>query len=178
MVDPRRPATSTRPKTRRHPVSTNSFRTCTGNLELGGESVHAASAEWAGRTTTSAAGRLIGHDVGRSVGAASTILRPRRPVDRSAGHRARAARASGGSKAAGGATRRVTSSRPTAGRSSEGQVFEYDPRQRDAEADLRVTDGERPRQPGQHHRDAARRPPALRGRGGRSQRCRRAAWSA
>ena len=62
-----------------------------------------------------------------------------------------------------GRPRRATSSRPTAASAREGQVFEYDPADRDAQADLRLADRQRSRQPRQHHGDAARRPAALRG---------------
>ena len=61
------------------------------------------------------------------------------------------------------------------GSAGEGQVFEYDPRDETLTRHLRRAEREQRRQPGQHHRDAARRPAALRGRGRQQLHRRRAA---
>ena len=55
----------------------------------------------------------------------------------------REAPSSGGSRAAGGATSRATSCPPTADRSREGQVFEYDPINETHQAHLRLDDRQR-----------------------------------
>ena len=99
-------------------------------------------------------------------GCGSTIRWRRRRSRATRRARPRAARASAGSKARGGAIGTGYFLSTNGGSVGEGQVFEYDPDDETVKVIYDAPNANGRRQPGQHDRHAARRPAALR-------RCRR-----
>ena len=126
-----------------------------------------------GRTPTSAV-LPRRHDVGRRVGARSTIPRATGDDLLSAGRRRQGRRRFRRLEGAGGAIAPGISCRPTAASVGEGQVFEYDPDAETLKLIYESPNGGRLREPRQHHGHAARRAAALRRRRRADDQCRRA----